>query len=717
MLNLLFDGRIFNLVLNEFSARAGIYFVSKNIFNELCNRNDVKVFLYLPKEAEERIEDIKKEIDISNCKILLDNDDFSHIHSYFSPYDKKLDFIEKYPKISSYTMFYDVIPLILFEYYVNMPQYWFHDFIKSINADDYYFTISENTKKDFLRLALKANPAHTETSLIATNHKYNRNKDTDKLSNICKKYNIPTDKKYIFSLCSLEPRKNLEKAVKNFISFIRKHNIKDMVYVLGGNDWSDFTAKLKSEIDDFEKYEDVILRVGYIDDEDLEVLYSNSYWFIYTSKYEGFGMPLLEAMSCGCPVIGADNSSMPEVVADCGILVNCDSDEEHILAYEKYYYDDEYRKNMAEKGYERSKLFSWQSTVDVMLKKMQEVEAKKLNKPLVSIITSTYNIIENGRKDFLKQNIESVKNQSYQNIEHIIIDGESTDNTIELLDEYKNNGHITYFIEKNNGIYDLINKGILKAKGKYILCLNSNDLFCDNMAVEYLVAKIEELEADACFANANICDSNTLKVIKEWNGKDLYKPLVSIPCHQTFIIKKDIIEELGFYNTNYKMVADIIFILNMVTNNKKIVNINKTIISCRDINLLDVNSDIVKKEQVKAIYEEYGKYNNFSYLDILNLVYSNYKFLDKDNKINLITKVINTKNQVLIESVLQDAIKYGNDSRKIKNILLPYINFIKKSKLGNFLLKTVVVVTDELINNVSYKVINIFGIKIKIRWQ
>lgn len=109
MLNLLFDGRIFNLVLNEFSARAGIYFVSKNIFNELCNRNDVKVFLYLPKEAEERIEDIKKEIDISNCKILLDNDDFSHIHSYFSPYDKKLDFIEKYPKISSYTMFYDVI--------------------------------------------------------------------------------------------------------------------------------------------------------------------------------------------------------------------------------------------------------------------------------------------------------------------------------------------------------------------------------------------------------------------------------------------------------------------------------------------------------------------------------------------------------------------------------------------------------------------------------
>lgn len=104
MLNILFDGRIFNSVINDIKAGTGIFFVARNIFNELCKRKNVKVFLYLPIEAIKGIDDIKKEIDISNSVVLSDNDDFSNINSYFSPCHKKLDFIEKYPKISSYTI-------------------------------------------------------------------------------------------------------------------------------------------------------------------------------------------------------------------------------------------------------------------------------------------------------------------------------------------------------------------------------------------------------------------------------------------------------------------------------------------------------------------------------------------------------------------------------------------------------------------------------------
>ena len=84
--------------------------------------------------------------------------------------------------------------------------------------------------------------------------------------------------------------------------------------------------------------------------KDLAPLYSGAEWFVYTSQYEGFGLPPLEAMACGCPVITSNNSSLPEVVGDAGVMIDWDSDEQHIKAYEKYYFDKKFRDEMAEKG-------------------------------------------------------------------------------------------------------------------------------------------------------------------------------------------------------------------------------------------------------------------------------------------------------------------------------------------------------------------------------
>ena len=96
-------------------------------------------------------------------------------------------------------------------------------------------------------------------------------------------------------------------------------------------------------------------------------MYSGAEWFTYTSQYEGFGLPPLEAMSCGCPVITSNNSSLPEVVGDAGIMIDWDSDEQHIEAYEKYYFNRELRAEFAQKGLERAKQFSWEKCVDVMV--------------------------------------------------------------------------------------------------------------------------------------------------------------------------------------------------------------------------------------------------------------------------------------------------------------------------------------------------------------
>lgn len=154
------------------------------------------------------------------------------------------------------------------------------------------------------------------------------------------------------------------------MEFVRKNQIEDMVFVLGGGAWKDFIVQFEKELGTLP--ENLIYRAGYVAEEDLPALYSGAEWFVYTSQYEGFGLPPLEAMQCGCPVITSNNSSLPEVVGDAGIMIDFDSDGQHVKAYETYYYDETYRQEMAEKGLERAKLFSWEKTADIILGQMQK---------------------------------------------------------------------------------------------------------------------------------------------------------------------------------------------------------------------------------------------------------------------------------------------------------------------------------------------------------
>lgn len=103
---------------------------------------------------------------------------------------------------------------------------------------------------------------------------------------------------------------------------------------MGGGHVSEYLAQIECILSNYPNQRNNIIQLGYVDDEDLAVLLSNAYWDVYTPFYEGFGLPPLEAMACGCPVIASNNSSLPEVVGDAGILIDCTSLEEHIEAFE-----------------------------------------------------------------------------------------------------------------------------------------------------------------------------------------------------------------------------------------------------------------------------------------------------------------------------------------------------------------------------------------------
>lgn len=620
-INMLFDCTILCQ-----QVHTGIYWTSFNILKELQNCKKIYLYLYFDSHFLKYKNEILKSLtNIKFVKTLSEHDDLSNINTFFSPVFKKPDIINKYPNITCYTVLYDVIPLIFYKYFTN-SECFFGNLANFLNYDDFYFSISDYTKKDFLKYFPQLDKNKIATTLLATNQSYKPNKDSKKLKKVFNKYNIPVNKKYLFSLCSLEPRKNLIRAVKCFIKFIEKNKINDLVYVLGGGAWNGFIDLMKKEIPELDKYKDKIIRAGYVADEDLEILYSSAEWFVYTSEYEGFGMPPLEAMSCECPVITSNNSSLPEVVGDAGIMIDFDSDEQHIAAYEKYYFEEDYRKSMAKKGFERSKLFSWKKCVDIMINRFEEVEDRKSHQPLVTIITPSYNLINNNRRQTFIQNLESVKNQTYKNIEHIVIDGASTDGTLELLKEYQNKGWIKYYSEPDKGIYDALNKGILKAKGKYVVCLNSDDFYCNNKAVEYEVIKLEESEVDACYGNTIRVEPNTLKFMHKWKGKENFYPCFgAAPCHQSFMIKTNVMKELGLYNLKYKVSADNNFFVKMLQHNKKFIGIDVDIIKFRDGGFSNSHLDISKEDRIIGFYEEYGQYHNITKIDAYN--YFSYHFL------------------------------------------------------------------------------------------
>lgn len=262
---------------------------------------------------------------------------------------------------------HDAIPYILGAYSKNVEK-WFEDTINSLNEKDFYFANSLCTKKDFLKIFPFLSEEQFLVTPLAVGKFFRKITDENCIAEVRKKYHIPENKKYVFSLCTLEPRKNLLRAVRTFVEFVQKNKIEDMVFVLGGGAWKDFIAQFEKELGTLP--ENLIYRAGYVAEEDLPALYSGAEWFVYTSQYEGFGLPPLEAMQCGCPVITSNNSSLPEVVGDAGIMIDFDSDGQHIKAYETYYFDKKYRQEMAEKGLERSKLFSWEKTAELILTKM-----------------------------------------------------------------------------------------------------------------------------------------------------------------------------------------------------------------------------------------------------------------------------------------------------------------------------------------------------------
>ena len=280
--------------------------------------------------------------------------------------------------ITKFIILHDSIPTMYPQYFpeINNENYWYNRLTQSLNKETHYFCVSSSTKNDYLKYYSDVlDEKKLYVTHIAPSQNYFQNYDSLKVHKVFRKYNIKYNEsnKYVFSFCSLEPRKNIIFTVRCFIQFLKKNKIENLIFYLGGGDKDNFIDQLESQIENYYEYKDKIIRIGYVDDEDVNILYSNSLFFTYLSQYEGFGMPPLEAMAAGTPVICSNNSSLPEVVGDAAITIDYNNEEACIKAFEDFYFNEELRKEYIKRGLERAKLFSWEKTYKLMSNKIIEV--------------------------------------------------------------------------------------------------------------------------------------------------------------------------------------------------------------------------------------------------------------------------------------------------------------------------------------------------------
>jgi glycosyltransferase len=184
----------------------------------------------------------------------------------------------------------------------------------------------------------------------------------------------------------------------------------------------------------------------------------------------------------------------------------------------------------------------------------------------VSIITA----VLNNRKT-IEECMQSIINQTYQHRECIVIDGGSTDGTMDLLKKYEN--RMTKIVsERDNGIYDAMNKGIKLATGDVIGILNSDDIYNDATVIESVANAIMENSVDSCYADLVYIDKNNPdKVIRYWKSCIYKNGLFRsgwMPPHPTFFVKREVYEKYGCFNTDFKIAADYELMLRFLERHK-----------------------------------------------------------------------------------------------------------------------------------------------------
>ncbi|MBI4049194.1 MAG: glycosyltransferase family 4 protein [Candidatus Doudnabacteria bacterium] len=216
--------------------------------------------------------------------------------------------------------------------------------------------VSESTKRDLVKY-YQINPEKIEVIPLAAGEQF-RPQSYEQSQPILDKFGL-VYQKYILFVGTMQPRKNIPRLVEAFIRLKQKNHIEEKLVIVGKKGW--LWQPIEKKIAEGGLGQAVKV-LDYVTDEDLPALFSGASVFTLPALYEGFGIPPLEAMACGVPVVVSNVSSLPEVVGDAGILVDPNSVDSIAEGLLKGLTDKEFKASMVQKGLEQAAKFSWEET-------------------------------------------------------------------------------------------------------------------------------------------------------------------------------------------------------------------------------------------------------------------------------------------------------------------------------------------------------------------
>lgn len=223
--------------------------------------------------------------------------------------------------------------------------------------------------------------------------------------------------------------------------------------------------------------------------------------------------------------------------------------------------------------------------------------------PEVTIITPTSNIVDKGQADDFTLLVNLLDRQTYEFVDHLIIDNASQDGTEVLLKEYKNSGFLTFYSEPDRGKFDAMNKGLLRAKGKYVAFLSCDDFYHDITGIADVVNVMEEEDADFCFFPSYCChpEGYVFQFVPA-----MLNTFQVAPCpRQAMFLKKSVLNELRGFDEKFKLLADYDLVIRLVLGGYKGVLFDGNIVTCKLGEQVSKNTTQVEAECNHIFYKNY----------------------------------------------------------------------------------------------------------------
>lgn len=545
-----------NLVSLEHGKIGGMEQYLRNLIWYATNHyNEYQLYLYLNSRNESTFQEqhnISKILITDNPHErdmqILDSINKEKIDVWFCPL---LNLEPKYVHIPSIVTIPDLQHEFFPEYFSKEVLEWRNSNLSfSVKHADAILTLSEFSKKTIVQaFGIESNKVHSIH--LDASKEFTQQIDHNYLVSIKTKYGLPDS--YGLFPANTWPHKNhlmLLEAVK----LLRDKHSRIVNIVLTGSA-QQASEKVKSFIKTHGLTSQIHF-IGYIDQEDMPYVFKAADYLVFPSLFEGFGIPLVEAMKTGIPIICSGEGSIPEVVGDSALLFDprnpLDIADKIIEVQQQ-----EVRETLIEKGRVQAGKFSWAKCTEETLKVLNDVLSlnksaeSNRNYPLVSIVTPSYN-----QGKFIKETIESVLTQNYPNIEYIVMDGGSKDETVDILKSYGD--RIKWVSEKDGGQADAVNKGIRAASGEIIGWLNSDDTYLPGAILQAVKFFQRQTDVGMVYGEGYHTKENG-EIIDRYPTESFNMDRLAqncFICQPTAFFRKEVLLQVGMLNKDLHLCMD-----------------------------------------------------------------------------------------------------------------------------------------------------------------